>query len=388
MGLCLSGCATVTMPSVGQQGYQVEDDERRLYKRSDELCEAIDQSGAIYNNSKLEEYLTQLANSLLSEGVKKDGLTISVKVLNDPSLNAFSLPNGHIYIHTGMLAMMDNQTQLATLLGHEMTHIINRHTLKQFRSLTNKSAFLSVIDVPLAIAGGQLAAVFTELATVSSIYGYSKSLEYEADENSFVMLTQNGYDLNEAKKLFEHLKEFIIDEDVKNPFFFSTHPNVNGRIANCNVLIAKNKNYSATKDIDSPAFDEFMQDVKIKDIGLCLEQGLFKTGEKIIDRFIAQHPQDYQGYFYRGELFRQRQDAPKGEKKRDKEKDYITALQGYSKTVELNPKFASTYQSRARVLQKLNRMEEAKTDLHKYLELKPAASNRAYIEQFLSQSKP
>ena len=194
----VSGCATVTMPNVGEKGYERQDDERRLYKRAEELSEVIDESGTIYNNQELETYITHLANSLLPENIKKDGLTISVKIINDPSLNAFSLPNGRIYIHTGMLAVMDNQTQLATLLGHEMTHIINRHALKQFRSLTNKSAFLSVISLPIGIAGGELATVFTQLATISSIYGYSQNLEFEADDLGLQMLIDHGYEIGRA----------------------------------------------------------------------------------------------------------------------------------------------------------------------------------------------
>ena len=55
---------------------------------------------------------------------------VKIVVIKDPYLNAFAFPNGVIYIHTGMLARMDNEAQLAALLAHEMSHCIHRHTLR------------------------------------------------------------------------------------------------------------------------------------------------------------------------------------------------------------------------------------------------------------------
>ena len=110
----------MNVPNVAQEGYSVADDERRMFKRADEFAEEFDASGHIHQDQELEQYLNDLSQSLLSEQQKVSEIKIGVKVVNDPSLNAASLPNGRIYIHSGMLAAMDNEAQLAALLGHEM----------------------------------------------------------------------------------------------------------------------------------------------------------------------------------------------------------------------------------------------------------------------------
>jgi peptidoglycan/xylan/chitin deacetylase (PgdA/CDA1 family) len=71
---------------------------------------------------------------LESKKILEENLSIKVK--------HFAFPNGVIYIHTGILARMDNEAQLATLLAHEMTHATHRHLVKQFRDIKIKQLFL------------------------------------------------------------------------------------------------------------------------------------------------------------------------------------------------------------------------------------------------------
>ena len=170
------GCASVNIPNATEAGYSLEDDERRLCKRAEEYIEIIDKTDSVYEDAAFETYLNNLANGLLPQEAKNNGIVISIKVLKDPALNAFALPNGRIYVHTGIIAAAENEEQLAGLLAHEITHVLNRHAIKQMRSLTNKSALFSVVGIPIAIAGGNLGSILTQLATISSIFGYSQQL--------------------------------------------------------------------------------------------------------------------------------------------------------------------------------------------------------------------
>lgn len=378
-----SGCATVNVPYVGKTGYSLEEDEKRLHKRVEELSEIIDNSGHIYENKSLENYLTDLANQLLPEEAKKENLKIEVKVLKDPTLNAFALPNGRIYVHTGMLAVIENESQLAALLGHEMTHVLHRHTLQQFRSALNKSAFFSAVQMPIALVAGNLGVIFAELATVSSVYGFSRELEYDADVEGFHMMSAQGYDVNEAPKLFEHLKQFIEDEEIKQPFFFSTHPNVVARIENYKNLIEREGLPDQLKK-DPLLYEQWRWPLIIENTALCLNAGMFKTAERLLNQYIEKRPNNADGYFYSGELYRERQDHPKKEKEREKNNDYLKALEAYSQAAVRDPVYAPSFKAKGRVLQKLGRIEEAKEAFQKYLSLEPMAKDRPYIEQFLS----
>lgn len=384
LAMAESGCATVDIPNVGEGGYKVEDDERRLYKRSEEMSEELDESGFVESDLRREGYLNSLANTLLPQDIKDEGVKITVKILNDPTLNAFALPNGRIYVHLGIVAAMDNEAQLVTLLSHEMTHVINRHALKQFRSLTNKSAFWTVMEVPIAVAGGPLASILVQVTALSSIYGYSQEMEYEADEKGFSMILAQGYDGQESPKLFEHLKEFIKEEEIKQPFFFSTHPALAARIKNYKGLAAKENISFQEMKVNSEDFDKLWNEVALKDAGLCLEHGMFKTAKRHADKYILRNSRDPQGYYYLGEIYRQRHDPEtKKEKKRDKREDYRKALEAYQEAINLDSAFSLAYKGKAQVLQKENNTEEARSAYRRYLELEPGAQDREYVEQFI-----
>ena len=74
-----------------------------------------------------------------------------VRVIEDPTLNAFAYPHGSIYIHTGLLARMESEDELATVLGHEMTHVENRHMLRYQRSAHNKEVGITVAAMTAAV---------------------------------------------------------------------------------------------------------------------------------------------------------------------------------------------------------------------------------------------
>lgn len=386
--LCLiliSGCATVDVPNVGEDGYTLEQDERRLKKRSDEICEVIDDTSFIYNNPALEKYLNDTANKLLPESAKAHDIKISVKIINDPALNAFALPNGRIYVHMGMLAAVDNEAEMAALLGHEMTHVIHRHSLRQFRSIINKTAFFSSIQSALAFGGGNLAVLLGALVIVSSVYGYSREMERDADECGFKMMMNNDYDPKEAVKLFEHLKQYIEDEDIKQPFFFSTHPNVVERIRNFKEfakLAPQNKDYI----VNEVGYFNLTKVVILHNADLNMDEGAFKSAERNINKFLGKFPENAEGHYCLAELYRQRQDVDKKskEKTRPKADDYKKAIEEYDASLSCDNTFAAAYRGKGRVLRSLDNGEEAKTCFVQYLELMPNAEDRSYIERYLN----
>ena len=381
--LGLGGCATVNLPNVTQDCYSIEDDERRLFKRADEFVEIFDPSEHVYREPDLEGYLNRVAHQLLTEDLRQSGIAIAVKVINDPSFNALSLPNGRIYIHLGLLAALDNEAQLATLLAHEMTHVFHRHALKQFRSVINKSALMSVSAVAAGVVAGAAGAMLVQTAVISSIYGFSKDLEFEADEKGFQMIARNGYDVGESKKTFEHLKEFIEEEDVKQPFFFSTHPQVVGRIKKYTELLNSLPAGKIGTKINIEEFNRLTRDIPLKNVQLCLQMGMFKTAQRNVEKFISLHPAQAQGFFYRGEIYRQRQDPKKKEKTRDKSADYSEALKAYDQAIAYDDRLALAYKGKAQILQKQGVWNEAKQAYRRYLELNLQAEDKAYIEQFL-----
>src|SRR2546430_16544776 len=91
-----------------------------------EAAAQVEKSSPVVRNEELTGYLTRLG-SRLAKSPKAGMFPFTFAVINDPSINAFALPGGPIFVHTGLLAAIDNESQLAGVLSHEMSHVALRH---------------------------------------------------------------------------------------------------------------------------------------------------------------------------------------------------------------------------------------------------------------------
>jgi predicted Zn-dependent protease len=371
----LSGCATTTLPPVTSKGFTLEEDEERLWRRSEEEQKVLNNSGLLYKDKELEGYLNEVARRLQPPEVF-ERIPFRIKVLKNPYLNAFAFPNGVIYLHTGILARMENEAQLATLLAHEMTHATHRHAVKGFRDIKNKSAFLATIRVTLGGLGGGVGDIVTLLGTVgtlAAVTGYSRGLETEADIEGLRLMVNAGYDPKEAPKLFIHLKKELEEEDIKEPFFFGTHPRLKERIRNYENLL-KNKYAGHSGGIkNSRLFMEKIEKLILDNARLDLKAGRFKTAQRGIERYLTLRPDDPGAYYLLGEVFRQR-----GE-----EGDIEKAKEYYEKAITIDPSYPDPLKGIGLIFYKKGEKDNAKRHLELYLSLSPEAQDRAYIEEYI-----
>jgi beta-barrel assembly-enhancing protease len=143
----LSGCATTSLPPVTDKDFVFGEDEKRLWNRAEEEEQALAKSDTLYRDRELESYLNSVARKL-EPAAAYERIPFRILVLNNPYCNAFTLPNGYIYVHTGILARIDNEAQLATLLAHEMTHATYRHHLREFHGACPLPPVRSSADFP------------------------------------------------------------------------------------------------------------------------------------------------------------------------------------------------------------------------------------------------
>ena len=87
-------------------------------------------------------YLRRVGKSLIPRDLELERVSWKFRALRDPQPNAFALPNGSIYVTTGLLTLIDNESQLAAILAHELTHVMRRHTYVHNRS--NRKKFLTM----------------------------------------------------------------------------------------------------------------------------------------------------------------------------------------------------------------------------------------------------
>lgn len=139
--LVLAALLTIVTDAIAERGKTTisegtdESSEQRLWAHAEEETRTIDRSGWLYEDKDLDDYVNAVARKLSEPGSPP----ISVKIIKNPYLNAMAYPTGRIYIHTGMLAAIENEAQLAVLLGHEMTHIVNHHAAQEFMNMKKRN---------------------------------------------------------------------------------------------------------------------------------------------------------------------------------------------------------------------------------------------------------
>jgi predicted Zn-dependent protease len=350
-------------------------EEHRLWLRAQEEQRVINGSGLLYEDPQLEAYLNGVVRKLQPADVLEK-LPFQILVLKDPQLNAFAFPNGVIYVHTGILARMENEAQLATLLAHEMTHCTHRHALKAFRKLRDfkpANAFEACTrDAPGR--SGDLLSLLGSTGALAAITGYTRELETEADTVGFQLVVRAGYDLREGARLFEHLKEEIELYEIKEPFVFGTHPKVQERVENCKRFMELRHIKRGSGIKNGEAFLEQVHGVILENAHLELKAGRFQTARKGLEKYLALRPEDSRAYYLLGEICRQQGDRVKAK-----------AMLG--KAITLDPSNPDAHKAIGLIYYKGGDRGRARRFFETCLSLSPNLPDRAYIEAYLAECR-
>ncbi len=371
----LFGCATTSLPPVTSKDFVFEDDEKRLWNRSEEEEQTIAKSGILYQDRELETYLNGVARKLEPPEAYQR-IPFQIHVLKNPYCNAFAYPNGHIYVHTGILARIDNEAQLATLLAHEMTHATHRHQVREFRGMLNKSAmFASTRSVLGGLPGiGDLTTVLGEIGTKASLSGHSRDLETEADMVGINLVVKAGYDPREAPKLFQHLKDEMEEEEQKEPFFFGSHPRLKERSENYSDYL-KDLGSKAGGVTNAETFRKKVARVIIDNSLMDFRAGRFAQTQRSAEKYLTIRPKDGRGYYLLGEIARQ-----KGE-----ERDLTEAKKLFQRSVSVDPSYPDAYKGLGLLYFKEGKKSQAEKAFKSYLAKAPSAPDRSYIQDYLAQ---
>lgn len=225
MTVCFLVAACATPPPITvDEALTTGKEEKLLWRRALEEQQVINSSGWLYRNAELETYLNEVAAKLKAFTDSPD-ISFDIKIINDPNLNAFAFPNGVIYVHTGVLARMENEAQLAALLAHEMTHCTHRHSLRVLKSIKARPGYMAAVQKSIEkVAMVQELAQFLGVnGSMTAVAGYTREFEAEADRVGLDLMAQAGYDPRQALNLFEHLRQEIEIEGCQRALFLR-HP--------------------------------------------------------------------------------------------------------------------------------------------------------------------
>jgi beta-barrel assembly-enhancing protease len=182
----------------------------------------------VINDPVLTEYVNRVGKRLVgAREAQESGFPFTFEVVTDPAINAFALPGGPMFINTGLLRALDNEAQLAGVMGHEMSHVILRHG-------TNQASKSKLIELPAVLGSqlaggsmvGQLAQLGIGLGANSMLLKFSRSAEGQADLMGSHLMAEAGYNPIEMARFFEKLNA---QGGQRAPQFFSDHPNPGNR---------------------------------------------------------------------------------------------------------------------------------------------------------------
>ncbi len=373
-----TNCSTYSKPDVSlmPDALLTSEDEKMLWHKSEQEQLALERNGLIYPDQKLEDYLNRVAAKLKPKTGAED-LLIRVKVIKNAYLNAFAYPNGMIYIHTGLLARMDSEDQLAAVLAHELVHCTQRHALRAFRRYKDQPAILTAVQHTLLNARSvqEMARYLGVTGAMAAISGYVRELEAEADRLGIGLMTAAGYNPKEALFLFDQMVTEIEQEGLEEPFFFGSHPKVQWRVDNLQNLpdpVYLNRRLAIK---NNEIFFAKREQLFLDNARLDIRLGRFQAARRSIEKYLQRKPDDSRAFFLLGETYRQQGPAI----------NTHMALENYNRAITLDPSYAAPHKAIGLIHYKEGHHTLAKKFFESCLQLSPNAPDRAYIQGYLKQ---
>jgi predicted Zn-dependent protease len=188
------------------------------------------------DDPEIESYLNQLGYKLVSVSSRNQREFIFF-VVDDPTINAFALPGGNIGVHTGLLLTAQSESELASVVGHEIAHVTQDHIARMVAS-QSQSYWPTMAALALAllaarsnpnVAGAAIAS--TQAYSAQSQLNYSRDYEREADRLGFDMLTHAGFDPHSMSSFFSRMQRASRFYDSNAPAYLRSHPLTSERIA-------------------------------------------------------------------------------------------------------------------------------------------------------------
>jgi predicted Zn-dependent protease len=381
-----AGCTTTSLDPIESSEFVVESDEQLTWDAAAEIDRLIADSGLVVEDAALSAYLNTVA-ARLAPHLGETVLSPRVRVVLDPYQNAFSLPTGSIYIHSGLLVRLNSEAELATLLGHEMTHYVRRHTVARDRAVNRRRTAKVFLLVLLAVPSGGASLVGLiprattrriEQISAAQRSGYSLELEREADSLGIQAMRLAGYDPREAPRLFEHLKDSEGDQlPLMDPYYYAQHPKLEERTESYRKYLAAMSPLS-DKEFrpESGTLARLAAEVALQNAELDLDLRRLGSAERAVGKFIAVAPDDSRGSLLRGRILeRSSMDVGSTE----------AALLAFEQAVKLDPSSAEGHKRLGLLARRAGNDARACEALQVYLELDPDAVDRGIVEAYLTE---
>jgi len=416
-----------TPPPVREE-FKFGEVDLEVLEQADLLDVRLERDGLVLADESANAYLRRIGRSLIPRDLELERVSWRFRILRDPQPNAFALPNGSIYVTTGLMTLLDNESQLAAIIAHELTHVMRRHTYVHNRS--NRKKFLT-INVMAAIGayapGGIVGAVITIVTTVApfimmaTIYGYSRDLEREADLKGIDMMVSAEYPPEEMVNVMKLLDKDIEGENIR--LFYNDHPSLDERIKYLSSYLgARAEKVTPQMELHRERASYFrnVESIMRHDLQLAINAGRARSAVYLAQRLVDFHA-DSENLFWLAESYRTlgprapqltekeltnsaKKDAAKKQLKRtadEEERELLATPAGkdywqkhqqaaedlYRRALNAENPVPVAHRGLGMLYEKLGRGADAAAEYEKYLELSPSANDRARIQRRIEALK-
>jgi Zn-dependent protease with chaperone function len=377
-----------------------------LIETSRQLHGYFEQRSLLFAEPRVAELVASVGRGL-APAPTDDYMQYRFFVLRDPSPNAFALPNGDVYVHTGMLARLTDTAQLAAVLGHELNHVAGHHGVVDLRANTKKVIAGMVLGGVLGGIGSVI-----QVGLAASMYGFSRELEQEADDRAVGILKASPYDAHAIPEIYELLAKDFEGERPRVSTIWSTHPQLEARALRTRGQVAD----APAGRRDAEAFDGVMLPLRTMTIKDYIQDDYPRTAIALAEDLSRRYPTEPELLVLVGDAWAamgpraefDEGDLSNGQKRRnanqrvfktrqERERALLETPEGkaaladhlakardaYMRTIALAAGFAPAYRGLGEVAERLGEPRAAAQGYVDYLKRAPDAEDRPVILQRL-----
>ncbi|HQQ95193.1 MAG TPA: M48 family metalloprotease [Bacteroidia bacterium] len=209
--------------------YQAQNYSRDV-KMGKKAAQQVEEEMGFFKHDTLQQLISRLGAKLVSHLEKKpEGFEFEFFLVDAPEPNAFALPGGHIYVTRGILPIVQSEDELAGIMAHEIIHVVNRHSVRQY----NRNMVPSVLKIPGNIINGitrtrlgNIINVPIDLISSPFIAKYSRKHERQSDIQGIALAARAGYQPDQLAGALERLSREmeVITGEAEHHSFLNDHP--------------------------------------------------------------------------------------------------------------------------------------------------------------------
>jgi beta-barrel assembly-enhancing protease len=364
----LSGAAWSEPRQLGMRP-AIDSVEGGLWAESDKAEQRARQSGERNRAPEINAYVSGIVCDLAGPHCPE----VRVYLMERPYFNATMAPNGYMEVWSGLMLRAEDEAQLSFVLGHEIGHYLENHSIESWRAMRARSNAAMVVSLITGVAGVGFVGDIVYLGTLASIFGYSRENETEADVMGFDAATARGYAPSSGAKLWRNLIDEAGTSDFKSTrermaraSVFNTHPVSSERVAALDARAAgkpagrtERAKYRA---MIRPHLNAWLRDdLRRRDFGQSLH---------LIERMMGSGEDLGTLHYFKGEAYRLRRG----------EGDLALAATAYEQAIAYPDAPPAAWREIGDARLRAGKRAEARAAFVEYLTRAPAAADKSFVD--------